>query len=77
MNTPSQTYFILLKKFVNMIDLYIASLDVDSYLLTFHWTNPPIFAFIVCIKMMRTALRSLRMFFLICLLWPPKIRFHV
>ena len=36
------------------------------YLLTFHWTKPLIFAWIVCIKMMRIPLRSLRMFFVIC-----------
>ena len=45
------------------------------YLLTFHWTKPLIFALIVCIKMMRIVLRSLRMFFVICLPWPPKNRF--
>ena len=37
--------------------------------------KPLIFALIVCIKMMRIALRSLRMFFVICLPWPPKNRF--
>ena len=33
------------------------------YLLTFQWTKTLIFALIVCIKMMRIALRFLRMFF--------------
>ena len=42
------------------------------YLRTFHWTKPFTFELIVCIKMMRIALRSLRMFFVMCLPWPPK-----
>ena len=54
--------------------LHIASLVVDSLL-----TNIPlkllIFAMIVYIKMMRIPLRSLRIFFVICLPWPPKNRF--
>ena len=33
------------------------------YLLTFQWTKTLIFALIVCIKMMKIALRFLRMFF--------------
>ena len=45
------------------------------YLLTFHWTKLLIFARIVCIKTMRIPLRPLRLFFVICLPWPPKNRF--
>ena len=41
------------------------------YLLTFHWTKPLIFVLIVGIKI-RIPLRSLRMFFVICLMWPPR-----
>ena len=52
-------------------NLYMASVDVDFLLLTF-WMKPLIFALIVSIKMMRITLRSLRVFFVICLLWPPK-----
>ena len=37
MNTPSQTLFILLKKFVNKTPIYTASLDVDSL-----FTNIPL-----------------------------------
>ena len=58
-------------------NLYMSSLHVDS-LFTFiplDEKEPLIFALIVCIKMMRIALRSVRMFFVICLPWPPKNRF--
>ena len=64
----------------------MAILDVDSL-----FTNIPldetidicmdslykddIFAWIVCIKMMRITLRPLRLFFVICPPWPPKNRF--
>ena len=45
------------------------------YSLTFHWTKPFIFVLIVCTRMMRISLRSLRIFFVIYLPWPPKNRF--
>ena len=41
----------------------MARLDVHSYLLTFHWTKPLIFALIVCVTIMRIPLRSRRMLF--------------
>ena len=58
-------------------NLYMAGLDVDSL-----FTNIPLdetidIALIVCIKMMRIALRSLRMFFVIYLLRPSKNHFYV
>ena len=55
--------------------LYTASLDVDSLFTNILLNETIDFAFIVCIKMMRIPLRSLRMFFVICLPWPPKNRF--
>ena len=65
--------FHLLKKFVNNTLIYIWLVwMLIPYLLTFHWTKPLIFALIVCITMMRIALRSLLMFFVIWLPWPPK-----
>ena len=51
-------------------NLYMAGLDIDSL-----FTKLLIFALIVRIKMIKIALRPLRMFFVICLPWPPKNRF--
>ena len=53
-------FFHLLKKFVNNTLIYIWLLwMLIPYLLTFHWMKPLTFALIVCITMMRIALRSL------------------
>ena len=72
MNTPSQTHFILMEKFVNKILIYMASLDVDPLL-----TNIPLDETIdICIdglyKDDENTLRSLKMFFVIYLMWPPR-----
>ena len=66
MNTPSQTHFFLLKKFVNKTLTYIwLAYVLIPYSLTFHWTKLLIFVLIVCVTIMRIPLRSLRMFFVI------------
>ena len=56
-------------------NLNMASLDVDSL-----FTNIPLdeiidIFLIACIKMIKTPLRFLRMFFVICLTWLPRNRF--
>ena len=53
----------------------MANLDVDSLFTNIPLDETLIFALIVCIKMMRIALRSLRMFFVISRLCPPNNRF--
>ena len=69
-------HFIQLNKFVNktLVCIWLVQMLI-ACLLIFHWTKPLIFALIVCINMIRIALRSLKMFFIICLLWPPTNRF--
>ena len=49
----------------------MASLDVDPLFTNIPLDKTLMFALIVCIKMMRIALRSLRILFIICLPWPP------
>ena len=75
MNTLPQNHFILLIKLVNNALIYISLvLVLIPYLLTFHWTKLLILALIVRTKMMRIALRSIRMFFATWLRWSPKNR---
>ena len=59
-NTSPQTYFILLKIYVNeaVIHIWLVYMLI-FYLLLFHWTKPLIFVLIIWIMIMRIALKIL------------------
>ena len=56
-------------------NLCMDNLDANSLFTNIPLTKPLTLVLIVCLKIMRMPLRSVRFLFEICLMWPPKTRF--